>query len=114
MVKSRNPLRFARAQSGLLEQPNSFVPRSYCILKVCAVLSFHSPKFIFELLLKKLKVLFLRFVSQICITGNDAEEESDEDEDYVPSEDWKKVCRNFIPQTPGLTQLDCFVQPDGY
>lgn len=24
--------------------------------------------------------------------NNDAEEESDEDEDYVPSEDWKKVC----------------------
>lgn len=27
-----------------------------------------------------------------CVSGhNDAEEESDEDEDYVPSEDWKKV-----------------------
>ncbi|XP_077580346.1 mesoderm induction early response protein 1b isoform X3 [Stigmatopora nigra] len=28
---------------------------------------------------------------EICLSGNnDAEEESDEDEDYVPSEDWKK------------------------
>lgn len=32
-----------------------------------------------------------------CVSGNnDAEEESDEDEDYVPSEDWKKVCKNNI------------------
>lgn len=30
--------------------------------------------------------------------NNDAEEESDEDEDYVPSEDWKKVCETFICQ----------------
>lgn len=28
---------------------------------------------------------------QYLSSGNDAEEESDEDEDYVPSEDWKKV-----------------------
>lgn len=34
-----------------------------------------------------------------CVSGNnDAEEESDEDEDYVPSEDWKKVCKNTIYQ----------------
>lgn len=32
-----------------------------------------------------------------CVSGNnDAEEESDEDEDYVPSEDWKKVLKNSI------------------
>ena len=32
-----------------------------------------------------------------CVLGNnDAEEESDEDEDYVPSEDWKKVCKSLI------------------
>lgn len=30
-----------------------------------------------------------------CVSANnDAEEESDEDEDYVPSEDWKKVCNS--------------------
>ena len=27
----------------------------------------------------------------LVVSGNDAEEESEEDEDYVPSEDWKKV-----------------------
>ena len=32
--------------------------------------------------------MFINFVEG----NNDAEEESDEDEDYVPSEDWKKVC----------------------
>lgn len=33
------------------------------------------------------------FFSSHRVPGsNDAEEESDEDEDYVPSEDWKKVC----------------------
>lgn len=32
------------------------------------------------------------FSSHSVSGNNDAEEESDEDEDYVPSEDWKKVC----------------------
>lgn len=43
----------------------------------------------------RLIVLVLGFSSH-CVSGNnDAEEESDEDEDYVPSEDWKKVCSDL-------------------
>lgn len=39
--------------------------------------------------------LIVNFFSSHSVSGNnDAEEESDEDEDYVPSEDWKKVCNN--------------------
>ena len=30
-------------------------------------------------------------ISSLLIEGNDGEDESEEDEDYVPSEDWKKV-----------------------
>lgn len=40
---------------------------------------------------------------------NDAEEESDEDEDYVPSEDWKKVCETFSEfQTMFRLQQDLY------
>lgn len=39
----------------------------------------------------------INFFSSHSVSGNnDAEEESDEDEDYVPSEDWKKVCNNIF------------------
>lgn len=42
---------------------------------------------------KHCRLWYLLFM--YCFSGNnDAEEESDEDEDYVPSEDWKKVCKN--------------------
>lgn len=31
-----------------------------------------------------------------CFSDNEVDEESEEDEDYVPSEDWKKVFYSFI------------------
>lgn len=40
----------------------------------------------------------LKWMSYCVLGNNDAEEESDEDEDYVPSEDWKKVCTKLICQ----------------
>lgn len=50
-----------------------------------------------------------------CVSdNNDAEEESDEDEDYVPSEDWKKVRKNVRHLCCPITFTDGFMTFEKY
>lgn len=92
-TRPRPPARAAHAQSGPLAQLNSFAHRNSSTLKVCA--NFLVFLFLLELLCGHVCIWEVESNLYCVSDNNDAEEESDEDEDYVPSEDWKKVRQNL-------------------
>lgn len=41
------------------------------------------------------------YIVLFIVVDSEVEEESEEDEDYIPSEDWKKVVRAIVSQSLG-------------